>query len=285
MASIGYLAEALEDERLAARLTAGSPIKAPPSFVTIASRVPNWRPPAARGANHFMRAMLVPLPVDSSVNTAIEQHYFAPLSCGDSVVTRSTITAIVPKRTRLGEGFFLTEEIEHRTQLGMLVAKTTNTMFRFLRGTKPNDNAGGAPARVPSTQTQEVADGHTELAPLSMPITMTRLVVGAGAVRDFSPLHHDVDAARSAGHATAFFSYSFQLALVVKALTRWVDDESRIARVKLNLQAPMYLGRTAVCSGTALAGRGRAFSLPFLLSTEDGACTRGVADITEAKQS
>jgi acyl dehydratase len=281
-AAIGYLAEALEDERLAARLHAGEAVQAPPSFVTIASRVPNWRPADAHGANHFMRAMLVPLPVDSSVNTAIEQHYFQPLFCGDIVATSSTITAITPKRTRLGEGFFVTEEIEHRTQLGTVVAKTTNTMFRFRRGPQSSDGPRVVSVR-PAESALQVPDGHVGLLSVPMPITMTRLVVGAGAVRDFSPLHHDVDAARAAGHATAFLSYSFQLALAVKALTGWVGDDSRITRLKLNLQTPVYLGRTVICRGTAPLDRRQACSLPFVLATEDGVCTMGVADIAEVK--
>ncbi|HSV83249.1 MAG TPA: MaoC family dehydratase N-terminal domain-containing protein [Ramlibacter sp.] len=273
-AAIGYLAEALDDERLARHVATAPTVTAPRSFVTISSRVPNWRPAGAPGPGTFMQAMLVPLPATSAVNLSVDQRYFAPLREGDRVSSRSTIRSIQPKTTRLGDGFIIVEEIEHRTR-DALIATTLNTVLRF----SPKSQAPAerkAPAEVASPEPE------SDFPPVRVPITMTRLTCGAAAVRDFSPLHHDVDLARAVGHPTAFLSYSHQLAIAVSAIGRWFEGDAALRRLRLDLKLPVYLGKTLTCTAVeqpSAPGSERQRTLAIRLSTEDGTCTTGVAEL------
>jgi len=274
LAGIGYLAEAVEDERLATYVAAGGD-RAPRSFVTIASRVPNWRPDSETGPDTFMLAMAVPVDCNSAVNTALEQTYLAPLMVGDRVVSQSTILAIEPRKTRLGAGFQITERIEHRTDRGV-VACTENSMFRFQAPEHQPENSDGRRAAMPPL---DGATPKSDFEPVLMPVTMTLLAAAAGAVRDYSRLHHDVDFARSVGHPTAFLSYSFQMAVVMRALGEWLEGDDRVHRLSLSMKAPIYLGQTVACT----AVRGESGMLDITLSAGGRACTVGSANIEEAQ--
>jgi acyl dehydratase len=276
-AALGYLAEAVEDERLARYLADGGDV-APRSFVTVASRIPNWRPSTATGPDTFLLALSVPVPCDSAVNTVFDQHYFAPLRIGHRLCSVSTISSIEAKTTRLGPGYLITEQIEHRNQTGELVARTDNTMFRFCKPDEPRSSAdeSDAPRSVPDSGT-----AFGRLPAVELPVTISRLVAGAGAVRDMSRLHHDVDFARAAGHRTAFLSFSHQVALVVRALGDWLSGDERVCRLQLRMKRPIYLGTTAVCTGTwddAADDSDRA-RLEVVLSSDGAPCTVGFAEI------
>jgi len=288
IATIGYLAEALEDERLAGQVASGGVFAAPRSFVTITSRVPNWRPKHVTGPESFMQAMLVPLPADSGVNLGVDQYYFAPLMPGDTLSSQSTITEIIPKRMRLGDGFIITENIDHINQKGVVVARTVNTLFRFLKGSADSDQPAKPQAASEARAAPKPAfRPPSDFPSITMPVTMTRLAIGAGAVRDFSPLHHDIDLAREAGHPTAFFSYSYQMALIVRALGEWFDGDDCVRRLKLSMKSPIYLGKTCACTGVRQATHPNSEAgidtIEVMLSTEDGPSTSGIAEIrTEA---
>jgi len=298
-AAIGYLAEATEDEQLAAYVADGGQV-APRSFVTIASRIPNWRPRTATGPSTFMLALSVPVPADSAVNTVVDQTYHAPLRVGDRLTSQSTILAVEPRRTRLGDGYLITERIEHRNQDDLLVATTDNSMYRFQKEPAPRTGPAPVEPRRPTDIPGTMAAGHTkedhfrtpfdplggpprsDFEPVVLPITPTRLTVAAGAVRDFSPIHHDVDFARGAGHRTAFLSFSTQLAIVVRALREWLHGDEAVRRLDLRMKVPMYLGSIAACTGTrSLRADGPADRdvITVTLSADDVPCTVGTAEI------
>ena len=114
-----------------------------------------------------------------------------------------------------------------------------------------------------------------------MPITTTCLAKAAAAVRDFSPLHHDVDLARAAGHPTAFASYSHQLAFLCRALGEWFDGDERVRRLKVVMKASIYLGKTLTCRGVRSAEvvEPGVEVIDLTLSTEDGLCTTAIAEV------
>lgn len=282
LAAIGYLAESLEDERLADAVAAGADMAAPRSFMTIASRVPNWIRKGYRGPRTFMQAVLLPLPADAAVNMAVEQVYEAPLRVGDKLVSQSTITSIVPKRTRLGEGFIVTEDIEHRNQRGEVVGRTVNSLLRYRKEPAPAPTA--PPAAGASKAAAPAGPPASDFPAIALPITMTRLATAAAAVRDFSPLHHDIEYARNAGHPTAFLSYSYQLAVACRALGEWFDGDARVTHLKVSMKAPMYLGKTLTCTGrrSREAAAADAETIELALSTEDGLSTVATARVAAA---
>jgi hypothetical protein len=111
---------------------------------------------------------------------------------------------------------------------------------------------------------------------------MTRLVAAAGAVRDLSLLHHDVEYAQQSGHRTAFLSYSTQTAIVASAIGQWFGGDESLRRLRLRMKAPMYMGTTAVCvaarSDEPAAQAGCAV-LKLALLADDRVCTEGIAEI------
>ena len=71
----------------------------------------------------------------------------------------------------------------------------------------------------------DVAVGD-QLDPISIPVTLQRLVMEAGANRDFSLIHHDRDVARATGAPDAYMN-TFFIAGMFERLLR----ESMIARI------------------------------------------------------
>lgn len=279
LASIGYLAEALQDERLAGLVASGH-TAAPRSFVTILSRVPNWRPSTASGPESFMQAMLVPLPVNSGVNLGIDQKYFIPLLPGDCLESQSTIVSITPKTTKLGEGFIIVEFIEHRSRDGILVATTENVLLRF--AAKPKVASASEIEKEPAETASPppAASPPSDFPLISQLVTMTMLAKAAGAVRDFAPLHHDIELARAAGHATAFLSYSHQMSLITSAIGKWFDGDERMRRLKLSMKKPIYLGKTCVCAGVRRPAETEGVEIVEVsLISEDGICSIGLVEI------
>jgi len=112
---------------------------------------------------------------------------------------------------------------------------------------------------------------------VEMPITLTKLVVAAGGCRDMSPLHHDPDFARAAGHRTAFASTNFQQALVERAVRDWLGADVPMIELDIAMQRPIYLGTVARVEGAvdaSVSGPGAdETTLVITISTEDGVCT------------
>jgi acyl dehydratase len=284
VAAIGYVAEAVEDGLLLERIAAGGLEVAPPTFVNVAARIPNWQPRSIRQPK-VLQAALVPLPADAAVNRHVAQRYLRPLLIGDSVTSQSTIVAIEPKTTSLGKGFMVSEEIEHRNQRDEVVATTTNTVFRYDRSTVGAREGGGATPPAPPATPAPAAPGAatatatataTGLAPVVLPITVTMLVKAAGGVRDFIPLHHNAETAKKSGLPTMFASWSTLLAVIGRAVGEWCGLDAEVGGVSLDMRRPVFVDRTLTCEGSIDEAAGR---LDYALRTEDGTCTTGVVDI------
>jgi acyl dehydratase len=278
VAGIGYVAEAVEDALLLERIASTGLDVAPNTFVNVAARVPNWQPPSIKQAPMLLAAS-VPLPTDAAVNRRVAQRYLLPLRIGDTVSSRSTIVAIEPKRTRLGDGYLVTEEIEHRNQLGELIAITGNTAYRYDRSTGGGGRSDPRPDG-PRTEPPSAPATLEDLAPVSLSVTTTMLVRAAGGVRDFIPLHHDIEVAQRSGLPTSFASWATLLAFVGRAAGEWFGIESSVRHVALDMRRPVFLGRTLTCEAqrTVAADRGGAL-VDFVLQTEDGTCTVGTIEV------
>ena len=65
-----------------------------------------------------------------------------------------------------------------------------------------------------------------QLGPIEIPITLQRLVMEAGANRDFSLIHHDKDVAQATGAADAYTN-TFFIAGMFERLLRELDGARR----------------------------------------------------------
>jgi acyl dehydratase len=70
-----------------------------------------------------------------------------------------------------------------------------------------------------------------ELPPVTMPITLQRLVMEAGANRDLSLIHHDRDVARSTGAPDAYMSTYFILGMIERLLREWMGVRGTIKKI------------------------------------------------------
>ena len=79
-----------------------------------------------------------------------------------------------------------------------------------------------------SIETVSVGD---ELGPISIPVTLQRLVMEAGANRDFSLIHHDRDVARATGAPDAYMNTFFIAAMFERLLREWMGPRGRINKI------------------------------------------------------
>lgn len=91
------------------------------------------------------------------------------------------------------------------------------------------------------------------LSPLELQIALADVVATAVATRDFHPVHHDVEYARSLGHPSVFLNILSSNAFVERFVTEWAGSDARLSRVKIKLGAPVYAGDPLIMNGEVIA--------------------------------
>ena len=69
------------------------------------------------------------------------------------------------------------------------------------------------------------------LPAISIPITLQRLVMEAGANRDLSLIHHDGDVARATGAPDAFANTYFLMGMFERLMRDWAGPSARIRKI------------------------------------------------------
>ncbi|MGI9284047.1 MAG: acyl dehydratase [Pseudomonadales bacterium] len=70
-----------------------------------------------------------------------------------------------------------------------------------------------------------------ELDTISIPITLQRLVMEAGANRDFSLIHHDRSVAKATGAPDAFANTYFLMGMFERLLRDWLGTKGRVKKI------------------------------------------------------
>ena len=70
-----------------------------------------------------------------------------------------------------------------------------------------------------------------EIGPIEIPITLQRLVMEAGANRDFSLIHHDRDVAQATGAADAYMNTFFIAGMFERLLREWMGPRGFLNRI------------------------------------------------------
>ena len=76
----------------------------------------------------------------------------------------------------------------------------------------------------------DIAEG-AELPAISIPITLQRLVMEAGANRDLSLIHHDSKVAQATGAPDAFANTFFLMGMFERLMRQWVGPRARIRKI------------------------------------------------------
>ncbi len=88
------------------------------------------------------------------------------------------------------------------------------------------------------------------LPELPIPITVTLVVGGALASRDFTPVHHDKAAAQAQGMADVFMNILTTNGLVGRYVTDWAGPDAVVKNVAIKLGAPNLPGDTMKMVGS-----------------------------------
>jgi hypothetical protein len=109
------------------------------------------------------------------------------------------------------------------------------------------------------------------IGPVEFPITVYRLVMAAGANRDFNSIHHNTAYAQATGAPEMYANTLFLMAMWERAVRDWMGPAGRFGAIRgFRMTRFTTVGRTAVVRGEVRAldaGTGR---VTLGLRTEDG---------------
>jgi acyl dehydratase len=89
-----------------------------------------------------------------------------------------------------------------------------------------------------------------ELTPVSFPLSLYRLVVVAGANRDFNSIHHNSDYARASGAADVYANTLFLQGMWERAVREFIGDAGTIRALRgFRMRSFTLVGDTAVVEG------------------------------------
>jgi len=88
------------------------------------------------------------------------------------------------------------------------------------------------------------------IEPLPIDLTTSLIVAGAVAFQDYTPVHHDQQAAREAGMQDVFMNILTTNGLVSRYVTDWAGVDSRITNLSVKLGTPNLPGDTMTLTGS-----------------------------------
>jgi acyl dehydratase len=94
----------------------------------------------------------------------------------------------------------------------------------------------------------DVAEGD-ELPPQTREISRTTIVATAVATRDFTPVHHDHEAAQREGAKDIFLNILSTGGFIGKYLTDWSGPEGEIKKITIKLGATVFPGDSLATGG------------------------------------
>ncbi len=192
------------------------------------------------------------------------------LRVGDQARHYTTVVNISEKKkTALGIGFFVTEQVEYLTRDEQLFARALITYFQYRANPiadsstsahKPKStNAKVEPSAVTELPREWQGDfvdidinaleKGSKLPQLAIPITHKLIVGGAIACQDFIPVHHNVAAAKAAGMSDIFMNILTTSGLSARYLSDWAGQGSRLKKIQFSLLAPNLPGDTMIMQG------------------------------------
>lgn len=94
----------------------------------------------------------------------------------------------------------------------------------------------------------DVAEGD-QVTPVSMEITMRRLMIDVAGTRDLYPIHHDREFAKRNNARDIFVNTMFYEALFGRIATDWAGPEAFLRKLRFAMKSPNCLGDTITSRG------------------------------------
>ncbi|HLQ36018.1 MAG TPA: MaoC family dehydratase N-terminal domain-containing protein [Chloroflexota bacterium] len=181
----------------------------------------------------------IPGPFSKGFNASSEVENLEPLYPGDRLRGTAKLVEITPKRTRLGEGVFLTTETRLWKVTGELVAVQRHTGYRYNPLPERLEEVQASPREQEPAPDQTLEGGNPEidwsqqrlfqevvigddLPPYSIWLNYQRIVMSVAVDRMWSSIHHNRDAARAAGLDDIIFNTRGYEMVFEIALRRWM---------------------------------------------------------------
>ena len=117
------------------------------------------------------------------------------------------------------------------------------------------------------------------IPPFTVAITLQRLVMEAGANRDFAPIHHDPDVARLSGAPAVYANTTFVETLLEAAVRTWTGPEPRLTELEFSMTDFVCVGDTVSAAGTVSEADGRTVRLDLWIDGERGRLVSGTATV------
>ena len=281
----------------AARAAGWEGLTAPGAMVLSLGLAPYWQPgdPPAQLSDPPKQIPIpvifdVPAPCTLSFATSLEVEFAAPLHLGDRVTRTTAFVGLARKTLRVGDGAFFRQRDTYRNQRDETLAVAHLDIFRF-SPSKSEAGQGAAPPGRPEASSSQAMDWSRqrrfgdlslgeETHSFALPLTSQRLVMEAGANRDFSLIHHDREAAQATGAPDAYANAFLLLGLFERLAREWGGLRARIEKL-----GPMTM-RTFNAAGDLLSVKGRvaeldlarkAVQLDLWIETQRGVTTQAQA--------
>lgn len=187
--------------------------------------------------------------------TDIEIEYLRPVCIGDRLTTYGRkLLSVNLRETSVGYGAFTVSESYIENQRGELVAIQRNGGYAYnphspeklaeLRAARSSSSRSGGAAAAPEliaptqprsdwSQTlywDDVKEGD-EVPPVSLVVTVQRLVIEAGGNRDFQPIHHDTVLTQKSGVEEMYMNNVFIQATWERTVREYIGVGGRIRKV------------------------------------------------------
>jgi hypothetical protein len=192
---------------------------------------------------------LVPMFWQHGVNAASEVAYFEPVYPGDRLRSIVKLAEVKPRKTRLGEGAFLTFETKIVKLTDETVSVRKNTSFRYDKVAEsehelpPKANNADAVTKVETAAVdgtsidwsaqrafRDIAIG-TETEPFGLWLSYQRIVMSVAVDRMFSGIHHNRDFARAGGLDDIILNTRGYEMILELMLRGWSGLDGRLVKI------------------------------------------------------
>jgi len=174
----------------------------------------------------------------------LEQQYDRYPRIGERLRKTVNTSAIRgPKKTAVGEGYFITQCSLFENEDGERLGQSHLTVLRYRPG-----------ARLPKSSVSTPASPQLlpDLPPVTIEVTTSFIVAAAIATRDYEDVHHDRDAAQRAGTKDIFLNILTTIGLVQRCVELWCGPLTIHESIKLNLLGQAYPGDHLCISADSL---------------------------------
>jgi acyl dehydratase len=278
-------------DRAAAQANGYDDVVAPPAMLQVWT-MPGLEPgrpvtsgPARAGdLDEEVRASLAARGYNATMAVTTDQDFVSPARLGDRLIAESEYTAVSnEKTTAAGVGYFLSSATTYRTTAGALIGRLTLTVFHYrprLAAARRFEPAAAPEVSPPADEDPASPNQQVGLAlgPAHIPITPTLVIAGALATRDFYPVHHDRDFARSLGSADIFLNIMTTNGLLARVVGEWAP-RARLNGLRTRLRAPAHPYDLLAVTGTVTSIDGDRMQLTVRVATQVAIHAEAVATV------